>query len=232
MLSIIIPAKNEEKNLRKLLPSILKQGFKKLEVIVADDNSTDKTAQVARKLGAKVVKTSLGHPGKVRNFGARFASHPYILFLDADVTLPKDFLKINFSEFMERNLSSATVYINPISRKIIDKTIHYAWNIFYSLVEKTNPHACGFCIFTKKDVFEKLGGFDTTVTLAEDHHYVKRAGPFAILKGPKINVSVRRLDKEGRAGFVLKMMKAGLYRTFFGEIRNNKIEYDFKHQRR
>lgn len=215
MLSIVIPAKNEEENLKKLLPSIASQNFKKLEVIVADDGSNDKTAEVAKKSGAKVVKTLLRHPGKVRNFGAGFVKYPYILFLDADVILPENFLKINFEEFEKRDLSSATTYIAPLSDKFLDKIIHHVWNVFYSLVEKSNPHACGFCIFTKKDAFDKIGGFDTTVTLAEDHHYVKRARPFAILKGPKILVSVRRLEKEGRWNFIFKMIKAGLYRTFF-----------------
>lgn len=231
MLSIIIPAKNEEKNLKKLLPSIASQSFQDFEIILADDYSDDKTGEIARKFGARVVRKCLRHPGKTRNNGARLAKRQYMLFLDADVILPEDFLKINLEEFKKRNLSSATTYVKPLSDKKIDKAIHHGWNLFYFIMQRINPHAAGFCIFTKRDVFEKLGGFDTTVTLGEDNHYVKRARPFAVLHGPKINVSVRRLEKEGRWGFIFKMLVGGLYRTFFGEIKNNKIEYDFDHKR-
>ena len=63
MLSIIIPAKNEEKNLKKLLPSIASQSFQDFEIILADDYSDDKTGEIARKFGARVVRKCLRHPG-------------------------------------------------------------------------------------------------------------------------------------------------------------------------
>ena len=92
MLSIIIPTKNEEKYLPNLLRSIKKQTFKDYEIIVADNNSKDKTKKIAKRYGCKIVKGGL--PGKARNQGAKFAEGDILLFLDSDPELKtKIFLK-------------------------------------------------------------------------------------------------------------------------------------------
>lgn len=234
MLSIIIPAKNEERYIGKLLDSIKKQSFKDYEVIVADNNSIDKTRAIAKRYNAKVISGGWKGPGEARNAGAKIAKGKDILFLDADVILKKKFILENYNEFMERNLDIATTYVKPLSNRIFDKMVHgHYWNLFYFLMQKINPHAAGFCIFVKKDVFRKMNGFDKTITLAEDHEFVQRCCKnnyrFGILHGPRIIVSVRRLDKEGRLRFLIKMLHAFLYRTFVGEIRKNKIRYEFGH---
>jgi len=91
-ITIIIPARNEENNLAVLLPTISKQSTSVHEVIVVDDNSTDRTAEVAADSGARVVKAPplpAGWKGKpwALTKGAEVASGDWILFLDADTTL-------------------------------------------------------------------------------------------------------------------------------------------------
>src|SRR5690349_2237383 len=85
-LSIVIPAKNEEEHLPKLLQSIKEQTFSDYEVIIADAHSTDHTREVAEAHGAKVVEG--GMPGPGRNKGALHAQGEIIAFFDADVQLP------------------------------------------------------------------------------------------------------------------------------------------------
>ncbi len=228
MLSIIIPARNEEKTIGKLLESIRSQNFD-CEIIVGDDTSTDRTAKIAGKY-AKVVKGRWKHPGSARNECAKIAKGNYLLFLDADVVLPKDFLNQNFKEFIDRKLVSATTYVKPLSRRIDDWLIHgFGYNFFYFLLQRISPLACGFCIFCRKAIFIKIGGFDRSITLGEDHDLVRKSmkyGRFGMLHGPKINVSVRRLETEGRLKYLLKMIKAALFMTFKGPIRGE-IEYTF-----
>ncbi|MFO7343182.1 MAG: glycosyltransferase, partial [Bacillaceae bacterium] len=55
LVSVIIPARNEEKNLPHLLASLQKQTYKSMEIIVADDGSADRTAEIAENFGARVV---------------------------------------------------------------------------------------------------------------------------------------------------------------------------------
>lgn len=94
-LSIIIPARNEEKNLPILLQSLQKQTFIPLEILVVDDDSDDRTAEVATQYGAQVVQfdaAEIGWVGKSAGCwtGALAAQGEWLLFLDADIFLPED----------------------------------------------------------------------------------------------------------------------------------------------
>lgn len=94
-LSVIIPARNEEANLRRLLPSLLEQRYPGFEVIVVDDASEDDTAGVVERFAGSTVRLvrSAGPPagwvGKVHALyeGTRTAREPVYLFLDADAEL-------------------------------------------------------------------------------------------------------------------------------------------------
>lgn len=94
-LSIIIPARNEENNLKKLLISIRKQSFWANEVIVVDDHSSDGTIPMALSLGAKVVQAPELPEGWIGKswacwVGALEAKGDILIFLDADVFLEKE----------------------------------------------------------------------------------------------------------------------------------------------
>lgn len=89
MLSIIIPALNEEKFIPLLLESIKKQDFQDYEIIVADAGSKDKTVEISKNYNAAIVMGGL--PAKGRNEGAKIARGDLFLFLDADVILPEYF---------------------------------------------------------------------------------------------------------------------------------------------
>ncbi len=81
MISAVVLAKNEEDNIKDCLQSVSWCD----EVIVIDDNSTDKTAEIAKKLGAKVYTHSLENNFSAqRNFGLEKAKGDWILFIDAD----------------------------------------------------------------------------------------------------------------------------------------------------
>ena len=172
-ISIIIPALNEEKYILQLLRDIKNQTLKDFEVLVADADSSDKTVEIAKKNGAKVVKGGL--PGVGRNAGARIAHGDFLFFLDADIRLPKDFLKNAYSEIKKRNLFLATCGFKPISCLLIDKAIFDTTNVLIKLSQYTRPLAPGACLFISKWLFEKVGGFDEKVKLAEDHDLIKRA---------------------------------------------------------
>src|SRR5258706_5277953 len=93
LISIIIPAWNEERNIERLLESIKKQSYKKIETIVIDDGSTDKTTEIAKKLGAIVFKRERHERSVERNFGATKAKGKYLFFLDGDMELTTDVIK-------------------------------------------------------------------------------------------------------------------------------------------
>ena len=119
MLSIIIPTLDEEKHLPLLLESIKKQDFSDYEIIAADAGSEDKTLEIAKDYGCKIVAGGL--PARGRNQGAKAARGDLLLFLDADVILPeKTFGKI-LEEFNRRKLDIATFCLLPSKKNKMSK---------------------------------------------------------------------------------------------------------------
>jgi glycosyltransferase involved in cell wall biosynthesis len=226
--SIIIPTFNEEKYLPKLLRSIDKQSCQPEEVIIVDAFSTDKTRQIAKKFGHKVLDGGL--PAKARNIGAEHAKQPLLLFLDSDVILPKSFLEETIAEMEERELDIASCYISPMSTQKIDKVLHDFVNYYFKITKRFHPHIPGFCIFVKRRMHETIGGFDESVILAEDYDYVsriKKVGKFSYLNSYKIPVSIRRLSEEGRLNVALKYLALELHLIFLGQVRKQIFTYKF-----
>src|SRR3990167_4182565 len=97
--SLIIPAYNEEEVIGNCLKSLLKQTFKPLEIIVVDDGSTDNTISIVKNCQLPTVNCQLfcqKHlgPGSARNLGASKAKGEILIFVDADMTFDKNFVKI------------------------------------------------------------------------------------------------------------------------------------------
>ncbi|MFH1621245.1 MAG: glycosyltransferase [Patescibacteria group bacterium] len=227
-LSIVIPTKNEEKVLPKLLDSIKGQTFSDYEIIVADAFSTDKTTDIAESFGARVIQG--GMPGPGRNRGAEAASGELVFFFDADVQLPSiRFLDVCLGEMQRKKFDVATCKVKPLSRKPIDRALHEAYNAFAVTTEKIRPHAPGFCILVRREAHRGINGFDEEVVLGEDHDYVQRASKmgfkFGLLRSYPIAVSVRRLEKDGRLALALKYVYAEMYMLAKGSIKDPLFEY-------
>lgn len=226
--SVIIPTLNEEVLLPQLLQDLQGQTLQDFEVIVADAGSQDQTVEIARSYGAKVVPG--GMPAVGRNNGARVAQGDFLVFLDADTRVAKDFLENVYKEMEERFLDLATCEMTPISENIVDGLLHDFANLAIKLSQFADPHAPGFCIIISKRLFNRIGGFNESLKLAEDHDLVKRASrfrPLRVLNSTQVQVSVRRLEKEGRVRLISKYLAVELYRILFGEIKTDIFQYEF-----
>lgn len=227
-ISIIIPTYNEEEYLPRLLESIQKQTFQDYEIIVADNKSRDQTRKIAKSFGARVVDG--GMPSRGRNNGAKAARGDFLYFFDADIKLPKDFLKKSYNEIQDRFLDVASCEFRPLSNMLLDRVIHSFANFYVKMNQVTDPHAPGFCIFISRRLFERIGGFNEKLKLAEDHDLVKRASEFRsfrILESSHIQVSVRRFRKEGRLLYIGKVMQVTWHRAFKGEVTEQIVDYEF-----
>lgn len=96
--SIIVPAFNAEKSIKKCLQSIQKQSFRNIEVIIINDGSNDGTLDVCKKLAKtcelKLFSISHSGPATARNMGLEKASGEFVFFLDADDYLPSNSIKV------------------------------------------------------------------------------------------------------------------------------------------
>ncbi len=231
MLSIIIPTYNEEEYLPRLLASIRSQDFDGYEIVVADASSTDKTREVAARFGARVVQG--GMPGPGRNRGAEAAQGDILLFLDADVVLPEvGWLSAKMEQFERRGLDAGTCLVKAMSGKLIDHVSHNVFNAHMMATQFMLAHAPGFCIFARKSLHERIGGFDESIKLAEDHDYVERArqvGTFRVMHGSRIRVSVRRFERDGRFSIFGKYLLAELHLLLHNRIRDDRFAYTFGH---
>ncbi|MFA5953195.1 MAG: glycosyltransferase [Candidatus Pacearchaeota archaeon] len=233
MLSIIIPTKNEGKYLGLLLKSIKNQSFKNFEIIVADANSKDNTKEIAKKYGCKIVKG--GMPWTGRNNGAKIAEGDFFVFIDADVVLPeKNFVENCLKEISERNLDVAGVLLKPrIDKKkhllFFYKLIYSFLNFLMKISQNSKSPLMQNCMFSKKNIYTKINGFDETLVYAEDSDYARRAvnkihAKFGIIN-KKIYVSTRRLEEKGFK-LIFKVIYMAILRNF-KELRkkNSKIRY-------
>jgi len=217
-----------------LLSSIEQQGFQDYEVIVADAGSEDGTLDIAKKHGCHIVVGGR-LPAIGRNNGAKAARGKYLLFLDADVILPEDFLRPVIDEFESRNLGVASCQMAPLSSRRFDTAFCNVLNGYFLLTQHVYPHAAGFCILARKDINDAINGFDEHIKLAEDHDYVNRGrkyGAFRILRDQEVFVSMRRLETDGRSNIIAKYLLCELYRIAIGEIRTDVFHYKFAHYNR
>lgn len=232
MLTVVIPTKNEEACIAGLLSSLRAQTVPPAEIIVADAGSTDRTREIAASFGARVVDG--GMPGPGRNRGAAVATGDFVLFLDADVVLDdKTFLEKAVGEMIERKLDLATCDVFPMSDSLHDKVLHGAYNKYVRMVRPLLPHAPGFCMLVRRSLHETISGFDESITFCEDHDYARRAakkGRFGFLD-LKIPVSVRRLERDGRASIAVKFALAEIHLATLGPIRHDFFNYTFGHTR-
>ncbi len=162
--SIIITTKNEERNMRNILESLKNQTFQDFEIIVVDNNSTDKTKEISKEYGALVFNKGPERSAQ-RNFGVSKASGKYVLILDADMILEPKVLEECILKFKENpELKKITIREIPMGESFWSKCKRLELE-FYSQNPEAKTHAARF--FEKK-VFEEFGGYDTELTGPED----------------------------------------------------------------
>lgn len=157
-ISVIIPAYNEEKGIAKTIEKIPKEVF---EIIVVDNNSTDKTAEIAKKLGARVVKETKQGYGYALQRGFREARGDIIVTLDADGQYPGEKILELVDYFEKNNLDFLNCSRFPLQNKNYLSFTRVLGNIFLTLIAnilfalKLKDSQSGMMIF-KKDILKKI----------------------------------------------------------------------------
>jgi glycosyltransferase involved in cell wall biosynthesis len=167
--SVIIPAYNEEKYLPRLLDSIevakanYSGGPGEVEVIVGDNNSTDRTAEVARVHGARVVHVAKRRIAAARNGAGRAARGEILCFIDADSAVhPRTFDAIDRVMQTGRYVWGATGFV--LERKSFALLVTYMMAIPFVLLTGLDS-GLSFC---RREDFEAVGGYDESRLYAED----------------------------------------------------------------
>lgn len=230
--SIVIPTYNEEKFLPALLESIKRQNYKNYEVIIADANSTDKTRDIAKSYGCKIVEG--GTPAVGRNSGAKHANGDLLLFLDADTILTPNYLEKLVKNFMKEDIGIAITQISPVYGNVLEKILHEIANKAVKMLEPVKPHGSGgFGIATWKILHDKIGGFDESLDFGEDTDYIQRMSKitkFKVLKEPRLLISTRRLKKEGLKNLTAKYTKSTIHQFLGKNVSAKELNYNFEYR--
>jgi len=195
--SVAIPAFNEEKDLPHLLESLAKQTVKPFEILVADNNSTDKTAEIAKASGAIVVPIKRQGNVYAMQGGVAAAQGDVIACIDADTIASPDWIESIISIFEDNKVLGATGLIvtgKSISSKISD------W--LYYLFLQINfwigiPHLVGFNTALRRSAVEAVGGIDLNYTMSCDVELglrLSKHGKVVLAKEMIVNPSMRRWD--------------------------------------
>jgi glycosyltransferase involved in cell wall biosynthesis len=177
LVSVVITTKNEEKNIEPCLKSIENQSYKEVEIIVVDNNSTDKTKEIALKYTPFVFDKGPERSAQ-RNYGIiEKAKGEYAMFLDADMTLSPDLVK-DCVDFIGRE-NCAALHISEI----------VLGNNFWSRVRRFERSFYDGTVidgarFFRRDLFVEVGGFDETMSGPEDWDIdkkIKQIGPIGLV---------------------------------------------------
>ena len=163
-ISVIVPACNSRLHLGRCLEALARSEYVQFEVIVVDDCSTDDTAQVAERYGARCLRTRqrMG-PAGARNLGAKSAGGGILLFVDADVVVPPETLRLVAEDFV-LDPELAAVFGSYDDAPAWQSFISQYKNLMHHYVHQASSEAAttfwAGCGAMRKKVFEELRGFD------------------------------------------------------------------------
>lgn len=187
-LSIVVPAFNEEQLLPASLASIkaasaaFTEAGWTTEVIVCDNNSTDRTAEIAAATGAVVVFEPVNQISRARNAGAARATGNWLLFIDAD-SLPTKEL---FADVVDA-IGNGRCVAGGSTVRIELKGLFYDAAIgWWNLASRTLKWAAGSFIFCETATFREAGGFTHRLYAAEEIDLFRRLKRLARSRGRSI----------------------------------------------
>lgn len=225
--SIVIPAYNEEKSIEKTIKSLLNQSYKNFEIIVVDNNSKDKTREIASKYVKTINESRQGYIFAVRR-GIAETNGEILTICDADSIYPKKWLEKMLKSFKNENVVSsygtATFYdTNKFSGffSLIFYTV-FLWTSKFLGLDNT----AGFNFIFKRASYEKSGGYDADWKWGSPDidlgRKLKKIGKIK-LRNVMVFTSARRFKK---GGFLkTTRMFLGMWRQML-KNKNPDISYD------
>ena len=218
-LSVIVPSWNEEKRVGKAIDSLKRAAARYqrerngvAEIIVVDNNSQDRTTDVAREHGAQVVFEPINNIGKARNAGVKAARGKYIAFCDADNEVTENLLVLIHDHLEDPKIAGGGTWIEPANHNLKIDFFYFVWGIYV----RCSGVGVGMMHCRRED-FWSFHGFDETIFAAEDvqlAYDLKKIGKprgqkFELIKKGWIITSTRKIDQTPLFTMLAKLIGFG-----------------------
>lgn len=224
MISVIIPAYNEEERIAATLRAVISQNERDVEIIVVDNNSTDRTAEIARQFPVQVLEEKQRGTMWSCECGRKQARGDIIVRLDADCVPPPDWLTRGAHYFSNPHVVSVSgPYAYTDGGAVFHAISFFVQGCIYPLTNwwLNLFHSGGVMIggnsFMRASTLEQIGGFDTSIVFyGDDTDIVKRLSAFGKTvfdRNLTIVSSARRFKNEGYLQTAGRYLKAFLGMT-------------------
>jgi len=231
--SVVIPAYQEESRLGLLLSQFTADVRTKhrIEVIVSDGGSTDRTREIAGGVADTLVEHRESRRQTIaegRNRGAEGAKGSILVFLNADVTVddPDRLFAAAAAEFTDPGTVGATcaVRVDPREETRFDRFFHSCFNAWCrGLLAFGAGMGRGECQIVRTELFRSLGGYNEALAAAEDYDLfrrLRRRGRIAYLRGVTVHESPRRYRTLGYPKVLFAWFTNALSVTLTGSSRS------------
>jgi len=223
LISVIIPTLNEEKLLPRLLDQLSDQNLKskyEFEIIVSDGGSKDKTLEIAKNYTDKIVVYQEKRRQKIsegKNAGFKISKGEILVFICADCRIENPEMFFDYvSNFKNSKYLAATFWFDvfPEEKKWSDYIFHTFFNWLIKLLNYVgNGMGRGECQVIRREVFEKVGGYNEELTAGEDYDLytrIRKLGKIDVNFKIKIFESPRRYRKYGYIKIILMWFRNSL----------------------
>ncbi len=167
LVSVIVPTRNSSEFLDRCLTSIAKQTYRPIEIIVVDNNSSDRTLEIAHAFTTNVFTWGPERSAQV-NFGVRQASGRFVYKVDSDFELDPLVVESCVAE-IAKGFDAIVVHNSPDTRvSWIARIRKFEVDMYKFDLDHSSAR------FTSKKVYENVGGFDETITAGEDYDFQNR----------------------------------------------------------
>ena len=219
MISVIIPSHNSEKTIAKTLESILNQDYKgKYEVIIVD-KSTDRTPKIVsnfskKSKSVKLIRQKSRGISAARNLGVKNANGDTVVFIDSDCIAPKNWLTNLLKPLSDKTVAAvAGTYKTKNKESMIARFAGYEIEQRHKKMknlEKIDWAGTFNCAY-RKNIFLKLGGFNTKLIQSEDGELSYRASE----KGYKIIFNSRAYVYHYHPDSIIKFLKQKFWHAYW-----------------
>lgn len=182
--AIVVAAYNEERDIGNLLDSLMKLDYpkKKLEIIVVDDGSTDRTPKIVSKYPVKLIRCKHGGPGHARNFGWKAAKSDIIIFLDADMVVDPKYVREMVKGFKNPKIAGTQHRELLMNKKNLISRLLYLRSFLGSKTTKLRVSRS-----YRKKILEEVKGIDSDYGYYDDQILGLKvlSKGYKIVKNPK-----------------------------------------------